>query len=89
VRRLKIGCCSGLAALAFTPDAMSDLPDRVLANLRALCADVNRFPEIPHELAEWIARRTSEDLDGISRDVRDLERIGLLPPDTASMPPRP
>jgi hypothetical protein len=32
---------------------------RVLFALRSLGADVGRLPEIPEELAEWIAERTS------------------------------
>jgi hypothetical protein len=57
---------------------VSDLPDRVLENLRALGADVDRLPEIPRELVAWIAGLTPEDLDRIRHDARELERIGLL-----------
>ena len=45
---------------------------------RALAADVDRLPEIPAALAEWIARLTPEDLERIRRDANELERIGLL-----------
>ena len=51
---------------------------RLLRNLRALGADVDRLPEIPPELAEWIAKLTPEDIERIRGDVRELERIGLL-----------
>lgn len=47
--------------------------------LRSLGADIDRLPEIPDELAEWIAQRTPEDLERIRQDVRELARIGLLP----------
>jgi hypothetical protein len=57
---------------------VSDLTDRVLESLRALCANVDRLPEIPHELAEWIARLTAEDVERIKSDVREMERLGLL-----------
>jgi hypothetical protein len=53
--------------------------DRPFANLRALSADVDRLPEIPEELAEWIAALTPEDLERIRRDVKQREPAGLLP----------
>ena len=53
--------------------------DRLLANLRALGGDIDRLPEIPEELADYIASLTPEDLERIRQDVRELERIGLLP----------
>jgi hypothetical protein len=52
---------------------------RLLENLRALGADVDRLPEIPRELADNIAGLTSEDLERIREDVGALERLGLLP----------
>jgi hypothetical protein len=55
---------------------VSDLPDRVLENLRALGADIDRLPEIPPELAEYIAAMTPEDLERIRADMKGLERIG-------------
>lgn len=51
----------------------------VVANLRALGADVDRPLEIPDELADYIAALTPEDLEGIRGDIRELERMGLLP----------
>jgi hypothetical protein len=57
---------------------VSDLPDRVLENLRALGADVDRLPEIPEELASYIAALTPEDLERIRGDVLEVERLGLL-----------
>lgn len=53
--------------------------ERLSANLHALGADIDRLAEIPEELAEWIASRTPEDLERIRENVRELERIGLLP----------
>lgn len=53
--------------------------ERLLANLRALGADVDRLPGIPDELAEWITQRTPDDLERIRKDVRELERVRLLP----------
>jgi hypothetical protein len=53
-------------------------------NLSSLGVDVDQLPEIPGELAEWIARLTPEDLERIRGDVKELERIGLLPKSTAS-----
>lgn len=52
---------------------------RVLSTLRFLGADVERLPEIPAELADYIASLTSEDLERIRGDVKELERLGLLP----------
>ena len=52
--------------------------ERVLFALRALGADVDRLPEIPAELTEYIAVLTPEDLERMRGDVRELERIGLL-----------
>jgi hypothetical protein len=59
---------------------------RLLENLRALGAEVDRLPEIPDELANYIAGLTPEDLQRIRGDVRELERLGLLPrrPETPS-----
>ena len=53
--------------------------DPLIANLRALGADVSRLLEIPDELAVYIAALTPEDLERIRNDVKELERIGLLP----------
>ena len=50
----------------------------VLANLRALGADLDQLPEIPRELAEYIAALTPEDLERIRGDVRELERLRLV-----------
>jgi hypothetical protein len=52
--------------------------ERVLFALRFLGADVDRLPEIPGELAEYIAALTPEDLEQIRGDVKELERVGLL-----------
>jgi hypothetical protein len=52
---------------------------RLVPNLHALGADVARLPEIPEELAEWIARLTPEDLERIRGEIEQLERVGLLP----------
>lgn len=38
--------------------------ERLLANLHALGADVDRLPEIPEELVEYIAGLIPEDLEG-------------------------
>lgn len=51
---------------------------RILENLRALGADADQLPEIPQELADYIAGLTPEDLERIRKDVRELERLGLL-----------
>jgi hypothetical protein len=51
---------------------------RLLQTLRSLGADVSRLPEIPEELAEWIAGLTPTSLERIRRSVRELEKIGLL-----------
>jgi len=51
---------------------------RLLKNLRALGADVDRLAEISPELADYIAALTPEDLKRIRQDVRELERLGLL-----------
>jgi hypothetical protein len=60
---------------------MTTLRDRrVIENLRALgVPDPERLPRIPEELLDYIARLTPEQLDRIRGDVRELERIGLLP----------
>jgi hypothetical protein len=58
---------------------VTDLPDRVLENLRALGADVDRLPAIPKEVADYIARLMPKDVKRIRRDARELERLGLLP----------
>jgi hypothetical protein len=52
---------------------------RLLENLRALGAEPDRLPEIPRELADYIAALTPEDLDRIRGDVKELERTGLVP----------
>ena len=54
---------------------------RLLENLRALGADTERLPKIPEELADYIAALTPEDLNRIRKDVRELERLELLPSD--------
>jgi hypothetical protein len=54
--------------------------DRVKGNLDALGADVDRLPEIPQELADYIARLAPEDLERIQNDVDALERAGLVKP---------
>lgn len=51
----------------------------VLFALRAFGADVDRLPEIPEELADYIAALTPEDLERIRGDVKELERLGLVP----------
>ena len=67
----------GLPAPAFF--TVSDLSARVLESLRALGADVDRLPEIPRGLAEWIEALTPEAVARIRQDVKELERLGLLP----------
>jgi hypothetical protein len=57
---------------------MSD-SDRLPANLRALGVAVERLPEIPQELADYIAKLTPEDIDRIRGDIRELEQVRLLP----------
>lgn len=52
---------------------------RVLQNLRALGADVDRLPEIPCELADYVASLTPEDVERIGADMRERERMGLIP----------
>jgi hypothetical protein len=52
---------------------------RVLCAVRSLGADIDRLPRSPAELADHIAKLTFEDLDRIRADVREIERIGLLP----------
>lgn len=54
------------------------LDSRVLFALRSLDADVDRLPEIPEELAEWIPCRTPEDLERIRPDVKQLERLDVI-----------
>lgn len=54
------------------------MDSRVLSVLRSVGADVDRLPEIPDELADWITRRTFEDLERIREDVTELERLGIL-----------
>jgi hypothetical protein len=58
---------------------------RVLFALRSLGADVERLPEIPAELADYIAKLTPEDLERIRNDVRELERLGLLKKGSAAL----
>lgn len=52
---------------------------QLLRNLQSLGVDIGRFPEIPEEFAIWLAQRTPEDLERIRADVKELERMGLLP----------
>jgi hypothetical protein len=52
---------------------------RLLDNLRALGADVERLPKIPQELAAYIAALTPEDIKRIRNDAMELERLGILP----------
>ena len=52
---------------------------RVLLALRSLGADPAQLPEIPQELADYIAKLTLEDLERIRNDAKELERLGLLP----------
>jgi hypothetical protein len=52
---------------------------RLLENLRALGVDTDRLPTIPPELQQWIAELSAEDLERIRGDVKELERLGLLP----------
>jgi hypothetical protein len=40
---------------------------------------VERLPEIPQELADYIAKLTPEDIDRIRGDIRELEQVRLLP----------
>jgi hypothetical protein len=51
---------------------------RLLVNLRSLGIDVDRLPEAPEVLAEYIAALTPEDFERIRQDVKELERIGLV-----------
>jgi hypothetical protein len=51
---------------------------RVLFALRSLGVDVDRLPEIPRELADYIERLTVEDIERIRGDVKELERLGLV-----------
>lgn len=53
---------------------MATARDRLTKNLRALDADVDRLPEIPLELGDYIARLTPEDLERIRQDIGELER---------------
>jgi hypothetical protein len=57
---------------------------RLIANLRALGLDLAWLPQIPEALGDYIAKLTSEDLERIRADVRELERIGLLPPSSVT-----
>lgn len=54
------------------------MDSRVLFALRSPGVDVNRLPEIPEELAAYIARLTPDDIERIRGDVQELERLGLL-----------
>ena len=51
---------------------------RLLENLRALGADLDRLPVIPEELADFIAGLTPEDIERILGDAEELKRLGLL-----------
>jgi hypothetical protein len=57
------------------------IDSRIRANLRILGADIERLPEIPPDLATYIASLTLEDLARLKEDVRELERLGLIPKD--------
>jgi hypothetical protein len=40
-----------------------------------------RLLPLPHELEDYIARLTPEDIERIRGDVRELEQLGLLAPE--------
>jgi hypothetical protein len=54
---------------------------RVLFALRSLGTDVERLPEIPPELMDYIASLTLADLERIRNDMKELARLGLVPTD--------
>jgi hypothetical protein len=41
------------------------------------------LPEIPKDLADYIARLTPDDIERVRGDVEELERLGLLSSDRA------
>lgn len=47
------------------------MDSRFLFALRSLGADIDRLPEIPPELHQWIAALTPEDLERIRNDVKE------------------
>lgn len=51
----------------------------VLFALRSLGPDPAQMPEISQELADYIAALTPEDFERIRGDVKELERLGLVP----------
>jgi len=55
------------------------MDSRIMESLHALGADVDRLPEIPEELADYIATLIPADLERIRGDVKELERLGLVP----------
>lgn len=48
--------------------------------LRALGADIERLPDIPQDLADYIADLAPTDIGRIRNDEYELERIGLVLP---------
>lgn len=56
------------------------MDSHVIVAFRFPGADLQRLPEIPGELAGWLAQRTPEDLERMREDVEELDRLGLTAP---------